>query len=795
MSAELPAEPFDRRAGVAVFVFSLGLLLYELCLTRVLSVFFYCHTAFLAVSLAMLGVGAGGVWVYLLGERIGRRGVAGWMLAAALSVTALPIAFSLLPFDIEAMNQLWHGRFIYVFLPVALACLLPFLFGGVVWASWFRTYRADAPRLYGWDLLGAALGALCLVPAMNLLGGPAALLACGGLLAAGTAVAAQRHRRRALLVATVALGLLAVTLVCVQVSRDSFAIKVEKGDVARVLFKRWNAFSRVVLLDEPRAHRGLSAARRQHWHGRLPAERAALIDINAFAPLIAFDGDLGKVRYLRQLVSNMAHHLRPPGQRVCVLGPGGGKDVLGALLFAPKHVTGIEINPILVNELVRRHQRRFTGDIYRHPKVTIHVGDARAELSRMGPRRFGVIIANSVATFAAHSSGAMNLAEQSLYTREACGLYLDRLAPGGILSVSIWDDGGHPLALRWLHTCAAAAKARGVKSLADRAAVISTRWEDDTWFSTILIADGALSGSQSRRLRELATGWGYQLLYAPGAGASHASFGKYFRDPGGFVASFGANISATSDDKPFFFYTSRFGDAAELLDEDAREDNVAVVNLLLSLVLVCALLIAVIGLPLVLHATRRKERCPLGGREIAYFLLIGFGFMLVEIPLIQRLTLFLGHPTYALTVVLAGLLLYSGAGSLFAGRWPMELALGRWRRVLLLLCALLVALRLGLDPLLAQSSGLPTAARVAVALALLAPLGFCMGLPLPLAMLALGRREPGGIPWAWAINGASSVVASVGALWLAAFWGFSAVFLLALGCYALATLSARATVS
>jgi hypothetical protein len=229
------------------------------------------------------------------------------------------------------------------------------------------------------------------------------------------------------------------------------------------------------------------------------------------------------------------------------------------------------------------------------------------------------------------------------------------------------------------------------------------------------------------------------------------------------------------------------------LSSDAREDNVAVVNLLLSLVLVCALLLAIIGVPLALHAIRRGQRCPLGGREIAYFLLIGLGFMLVEIPLIQRLTLFLGHPTYALTVVLAGLLLYSGVGSLLAGRWTPEIALARWRRVLIALCVLLLLFRLGLDPLLAAAQGLPTAGRIAVALALLAPLGLCMGVPLPLAMLALGRREPTGIPWAWAINGASSVVASVGALWLAAFWGFSAVFLLALGCYALATLATRPT--
>lgn len=167
----VPAQRFDRRVGVAVFSFSLGLLLYELCLTRVLSVVFYYHTAFLAVSLAMLGVGAGGVWVYLAGERIGRRGVASWMLAAGLAMVVVPVLLASLRFDQARMNVLWQGRFLLVFLPVALACLVPFLLGGVVWAHWFRVYRDDAPALYGWDLLGAALGALLLVPAMQRLGG------------------------------------------------------------------------------------------------------------------------------------------------------------------------------------------------------------------------------------------------------------------------------------------------------------------------------------------------------------------------------------------------------------------------------------------------------------------------------------------------------------------------------------------------------------------------------------------------------------------------------------------------
>lgn len=779
-----------------VFFFSLGLLLYELCLTRVLSVFFYYHTAFLAVSLAMLGVGAGGVWAYLYGERLERGGVEGWMLATALSVILSPLLFAALRFDHALMDTLWSGGFLTVFLPVALACLLPFLFGGVVWATWFRVYRAQAATLYGWDLLGAAAGALLLVPVMNGLGGPATLLLCALLLLVVTLLAAARASHRAqnrgvrLLALGAALAVLAVG--ALHLSRDTLALQVDTGKHGgRVLFKQWNAFSRVVLLSEQHWFRGMSRARRAHWKGKIPEERDALIDINAFAPLIRFDGDLQKVGYLRELVSNLGHHLLPSGQDVAVLGPGGGKDVLGALLFAPRRVVGIEINPILIHDIVRGHSRAFTGDLYRHPQVTIVEGDGRAELARLRNQRFGLIVANSVATWAAHSSGALNLAEQSLYTTEACGLYLDRLTKTGILSVSLWDVHRHAQPLRWVETCSRAARARGLGSLADHVAVIGSRWDSRSWFSTILLSRAPLSEAQRRKVSELSQRWDFEVHYLPGSATIAQEFRDYFANPSAFIERFPFDVRAATDDQPFFLYTARWGDVLHFWQRDVWEDNAALVNLLLSLLLVSGLLLTIVGGPLLWHTLRSGTRCPLAGREIGYFLLIGWGFMLVEIPLIQRLTLYLGHPTYALTVVLAGLLLASGLGSLLAGRWPVESALARWRTILLLLGALLVVLRFTLDPLLAVTAAWPTLGRITLALALLAPPGVLLGMPLPLGMLELGRREPAAIPWAWGINGASSVVASVAALWLAALGGFRLVFALAIACYAVALLAIR----
>lgn len=787
-----PSLPFDRHTGSVVFVFSMGLLLYELCLTRVLSVFFYYHTAFLAVSLAMLGVGAGGVWVYLFSKRF-KGGIAGWMLSVGLAVSVLPAGFSWLRFDHKLMEQLWQQSFVGLFVVVALMCLLPFLLGGVVWAWWFRAYRQDAAVLYGWDLLGAAAGALLLVPVMESFGGPAALLLCGGLLLASTGWYALLRGRQRLSGLAIALAVCVWIAMGVQIRHDVFSIQIDmspsKRKVTEVMYKKWNAFSRVVLLSQQGWYRAMSAKRRIFWQGKLPKQREALIDINAYAPLIAFDGDLHKVRYLKDLVSNVAYHILPPGRKVAILGPGGGKDVVGALLFKPKKVVGVEINPILVNDIVKGHSRAFTGDLYRHPKVKVYLGDGRAVLQRMEKQRFDLLIANSVATWAAHSSGAMNLAEQSLYTEESCALYFDRLTQKGIISISLWDLHQHALPLRWIATCEQAARERGISSLRNHVAVIGNLWDKHSWFSTVLISNAPFTRKQDAALQAFATKLGYDLLYSPYFDINDKRFTRYFADPAGFVKKFPFQIHPASDDQPFFLYTARWSDALFFWKKQVWEENAALVNLLLSLILVCVLLVLVIGGPLVWHWIFSPGQQAMRGPDMLYFLAIGLGFMLVEIPLIQRFTLYLGHPTYALTVVLAGILLASGVGSLIVGRWSVTEAEQRWSWVLTAICVVLGVLPLLLGPVLEATLGWSTYARIGLTLVLLVPLGMVMGMPLSLGMVYLGAHRPSAIPWAWGINGASSVVASVAALGLAVLAGFQLVFLLAILWYALAWLS------
>jgi spermidine synthase len=865
-------------------------MLYELCLTRVLSVVFYYHTAFLALSLAMLGLGAGAVWVYLQDARDAfpdvlqlESSLQRWLGAAILGMLALPLLVGSLRFGTDLLDNPLQWRFLLLFSSVAGVAVVPFVCGGVVLSRWFVLYRADLPRLYGWDLGGAALGALLLVPWMGFFGGPAALLACALLMASVLWWMPLITPLRPLRNRLVGLGVL---LLFLQGVLDLWEIRIDASPDApskAVLYKRWNAFSRVVLLPSQGWSRALSAERKEAWKGKMPEQREALIDINAYAPYLAFDGRLEKVEVLAELVSNVAYHLLPPDQRVLIFGPGGGKDIVGALLFEPKQVTGIEINPILIDDLLAKEMRGFTGDLYRHPKTRWIVGEGRSVLQRLD-EQFDVIIANSVVTWAAHSSGGMNLAEHSLYTREACGLYLDRLSYHGILSVSLWDVGNHSLIMRWLRTCEQAAKERRIPTLRDRVIVISNRWSEEALFTTTLISKAPFSAAQQQILHDFARRFDYQIGYLPQGSMLHAKafqpplpssqpterraassqpterrassqpterqavssqpterravssqpttqrhgvegrredradeesataslpappegeiawepperkrqakmeillqrlFGSYFSDPDEAVRIFPANIEAATDDRPFFLYTARLQDIFGKGVWKWAGENTALVSLGISLVVVLMLLLAMIFVPLWWSRRRAVEPLPWGA--LAFFLCIGLGFMFVEIPLVQRLTLFLGHPTYALTVGLASLLCWSGLGSLWAGRWRDEASLRRGMGVIWpLLLVVLWGVVWWLDAILQAALWWPLWARIVLACGILAIPGCCMGMPLPTAMLWLGERMPHAVPWAWGINGAAGVVASVSIIAVAAELGFSFALGVAWFCY------------
>jgi hypothetical protein len=277
-------------------------------------------------------------------------------------------------------------------------------------------------------------------------------------------------------------------------------------------------------------------------------------------------------------------------------------------------------------------------------------------------------------------------------------------------------------------------------------------------------------------------------VYVPGEAASAGSpFSDYFADPDSFVGSFHHDIRAATDDRPFFFYTLHPLESLRFWSPESHTENIAYFSLVVSLCLLIVLVFLTIGVPMIWTNRRQPARAGLSGAEAVYFAALGGGFMLVEIALMQRLALWLGHPTLALTVVLFGILFWAGLGSRLAHAWIQRPdAAHRLRTVLVLLVMTLIIGTGLLARFLRPELNVSQAARIAMTFVALGLPGLLMGMPMAIGLAFVGGRPGIAIPWAWGINGAAGVIASVGAIVLAVLFGFTLALTAGVACYVVA---------
>ena len=792
--SSLRARP---RTYAGLFLITLSTLMYEIALTRVFSVTMWYHFAFVAISLALFGLTAGALLVYLLPNRFRDGDVKSrlWLFSLLFGVS-LAVCFVTqltIPFVPEAnLAGAWS---------VALTCIVisvPFTLSGVVVCLALTRFPAQVNRLYATDLVGAALGCLLLVVLFFVLDGPSLVIAIGAVAAVGALLfAADAGSRRGMtwaLVAAVALGGFAAVNGVLH-ARGQPLLRIiwakEEAD-PRHQYEKWNAYSRITVDDVrgrpgPPTGVGLSPL--------LPPdtsveERLLVIDSAASSVLTRYAGDPASTDFLRYDISNLAHHVRKDAD-VVVIGVGGGRDILSALEFDQRSVTGVEINGNIL-EATNGDFGDFTGHLDRDPRVRFVNDEARSYLSRTDADH-DVIQISLIDTWAASSAGAYALSENSLYTTEAWNVFLDRLKPGGILSVSRWYDvPGREKPLEAYRATALAAEVLKERGVADpRAHMLLYKAPSNGAGAsavTLLVSPDPFSNEDIATLARETGRLGFTPVLTPTESPDERF--AALAAPGGpaaAVAAFEEEVSPPTDDRPFFFQMANLGtlfsDAGYSSDDSTRP--VLVLGLLAATVL--GLAFCFILLPLLLRTDRASHR----GMSpfYTYFAGIGLGFLLIEIAQLQRLTVFLGHPTYALTVVLFSILVFSGLGSLASQRLADP---SRPRLALAALGTLLVVVALGgiLTPeVVSWLDGATTPVRIATAVALLAPLGLVMGMPFAIGMRAASTRPGAPTAFLWGINGATSVCASVLAVTIAVFYGISSAYWTGLAAYAVAAAS------
>lgn len=774
MSADRPA-PAERPGGVflGVFVISLCVLMLQLALTRLFSATMYYHFAFLAISLALFGSGAGGVFVYLFDRRLRSEATSAWLAAGALLTAAATVfalrvvlASPLSPVDSGAVT-FWRLSRIYA------AASLPFFFAGCAVSLAVSRFASQISRLYLFDLVGAAAGCLLLIPAVDALGAVDTVL----LVAVLASLAAALFASRAAVLWRVSslLGVLGFSgLLAWNADTRALDVRRAKGldERGNVIFSKWNSFSRVTVW---------GSLENDAVHIMIDADAATLISRNAGT-------DRHRHAALAAGVEALVYHLRPAG-RTLVIGPGGGNDVVTARLFGAREVVAVEVNPIIARDVMSSEPfRSYSAALYEQPGVRLVVAEGRGYIRRSA-ERFDVLQGTMVDTWAATAAGAFALAENNLYTVEAFKEYLARLSDGGILSLTRWYLEPPDQLLRLFAIARAAMDELGVPDPARRMALVRGVSEPGTTRApaTFLLKNGPFDEAELTVLETVAARRGFTVLYAPGSARADA-FARLAqaRDPAQVWASLESDVAPTRDDNPFFFHTLRVRHLLDVLGSTGewRKTNLGTFVLFSLLVLTTALAAGFILGPLALVRGRLSG---LHTRAAVSWLLtfacLGAGYIIIEVAVVQKSILFLGHPVYALTVVLFSLLLFSGIGSRWSGRFGEPELHGTLGRLLGCVALLIVLYTFALTPLFYRLAHLERPARIAVAVAALAPLGLVMGMPMPTAIRILAREVPAIIPWAWGVNGAASVMGSAAALAIALLSGFSRALSVAAALY------------
>ena len=750
----------------------------QVLLPRVFSVLLWYHLGFLAVSLAMLGFAAGG---RLVRRRVTRTGEPGGGLdrglLGALAGLAAPLAIvSILRLPLEPTDLLDDPIAMLSMLGMVIAVAVPFLLLGTLICSALDAGREHIGRVYGATFLGGAAGALLTITAMQLGGAPL------GLALASLLPLLPRPRLAGLpALALAATVLIFPTDLLPFTSRKHFpALSPEQ-----VLQESDTATTHTVFYNNLQ-HHGLWADH-PDYYGPIPRSIAAAIDAWAITFITQREGPDDFPLYLDAHPAGLAYVGVQPDFEALVIGAGGGWDVLQALKAGAGHVTAVEINASIVDAVTNRWAE-YSGNLYQDPRVEVHVAEGRHFLEN-DDRKYDRIVLAGVDTFAATQAGAFALSENYLYTVEALQTYLDRLKPGGILFMTRWWFEPPRQTLRLALTAAEAMREEGIED--PRKRLFIALGKNALFFMkggsdfTAPELDTLELAVRKRGLQQLYA-WSSPWDPAPRPSQPTLVAALDAEDPEAWARAYPYRVDPTTDDRPFFFENGKlqtlFRAEGNWIHDRVGGQEVLVATLIALLAL---------AWPLLFFGTRPSASNTETGNQrstgftLAPFLFLGIGFLFVEIPLMQRLSLLLGHPLYAVTVVLVSLLTWSGLGSMLAGRLSPRAA-----PLLLVTTAITVAAILvgGYEPLIGMVSRWTFTSQVAAVVAFLALPGLTMGTGFPMAIRALGDAQPTLVPAAFTWNGFASVLAGPLAVLVALQVGFRMTLLFGALCYVLAAL-------
>ena len=778
----------DRIYYPIIFLISAVIIMMQLILTRVFSVILWYHFAFMAVSIAMLGISCAGLYLYFrrkqrsaedLDKRIFLSSIFGSLFFFGVYI----LIFNTRIFLRYRLEDILYLGFIYINLTIAFTILA---YGMAL----LITYKAEnISKLYFYDLIGASMGCLLFIPVINKLGAEASILlfcSIGCLPSIISSFYCLKKKFYKFISIAVLSFFIVLTILSSFDKIPFFKIHFVKGRLeSDTYYTEWNAFSRVSLYGLRWLDWGLSLV----YDGR-PLPHFLTMDIDACAGMLMVKDTSGapEMEYLKYSITALSYLLKPESP-IAIIGSGAGKDVLGARVCGVKEIYAIDINPI-VEKIVNKIYGKFTNYLYKQPGIHFSLEDGRSFIRR-SKKKFKIIQLSMVDTWAATTSGALSLAENSLYTVDAFNDFFDKLDDDGILTLTRFYFVNKPR--ECLRTLALAVEHyRSKKVPAYNRNIIITAFfagkKKEVGVITFLFKKTAFTHDEIVKHIQNAENLKFEIEYIPSVYKAKPNYFSeliFAKDTDKFYKEYALDVSPTTDDRPFFFYLLKPADFLKAFNykHEHSFNYIAVFVLIVSFVIILILTLLLLIAPLVIkiHHSFSDFRII---NILLYFSTLGLGFMLIESSLIQRYILFLGHPIYSLSVVLFSMLIFSGFGSYFTNKMD-EKKLGEYIiRAIIILVIVLLGYNYIIEDFFHAMIGLSQTLKIIIASFTLAIPAFLMGMPMPLAIRILAKNKVTNIiPWCWAVNGATSILGSIAAFIIALNFGFKMTLNIALFMY------------
>jgi hypothetical protein len=758
----IPVLVNRRLLFAGIFLMALSGLVLEVSITRIFSAAIWYHFAFVAVSVALVGLGASGLVVQHRVKKLKGKWAENLTIYSAWGIAIF------IPITLFVMHALASQ---VIYLPLFMILFsVPFFLVGIIISAAFNAFASVAGRLYAADLIGASAGALLVVLFLVLTGGEGATLIVGLIAAIGGTIFSRIAKNTKKTVVSLMFVAFALSLIFLNHATQIFAIPTDptaQKDLpiylrehpgSKIVKTEWNSFSRIDVVEGGAGGEGLVAK--------------VFIDGGAGTNIISWDGKTES----RQELSTWMQYLpfkMMQDPKVLVIGSGGGRDVVASLVSGSKDVTSVEINPIIY-ETVKSYGDR-AGNVYSHEYVRSYVDEGRSFITRSS-EKYDIIYVPFVDTWASVSSGGLSVSENFLYTLQGFQQYYDHLTDTGKIVTVRWLID----APRFISTYAKLLEQNGIpQDQLDRHLIMVTSdsYTQDPSVTMVIFSKSPFTDEEIRFFSQSFSQYGYKPILVPGQimrePYSALLNGQINLDQ--FYNMFETKVYPVTDDNPYF------------LSFEKPLPGVVEVLLYASVGIVAIFLLV----PFAWMKRRREEEVGTKKSEIGiatmipYFAALGMGFILIELALLQKLILLMGNPTMTFALLLFTLLISSGAGSLLSAR----IAKNNMKNLVFIIggiAGLGILYFLFLPPIIYSTIAEPIEAKAAVSIAILAPIGFLMGMPLPTGMRLLKVHRPDYIPWMWAVNGAFSVLGAVLAIALGIMYGSSLAMILGILIYLVA---------